>query len=167
MTITMAAVSPPYTDPSPTENQPESHHRLYLVGFFLAVFLLITITYASCKCKDSRIPLPSTTIYEDNTNTNTIPLSRGLDDDIFESFPTFRYSKITAPHNVDTAIDANSSSCSICLEGYEPLDVVQILPKCDHFFHIRCIDTWLKANPTCPVCRVVITRCVGTLLVSV
>ncbi|KAJ0771327.1 putative transcription factor C2H2 family [Helianthus annuus] len=151
----------PCTAPSPTDNQPESHHRLYLVGFFLAVFLLITITYASCKFKDSRIPLPSTTIYENNT----IPLSRGLDDDIIESFPTFHY--ITAPHNVDTTIDANSSSCSICLEGYEPLDIVRILPKCGHFFHVGCTDTWLKANPTCPVCRVLITRCVGTLSVSV
>ncbi|KAF8693290.1 hypothetical protein HU200_038674 [Digitaria exilis] len=43
--------------------------------------------------------------------------------------------------------------CTVCLEEYEPKDVVRVLPACGHAFHAPCIDTWLRQHPTCPVCR--------------
>ena len=24
---------------------------------------------------------------------------------------------------------------------------------CSHFFHAACVDTWLKINATCPLCK--------------
>lgn len=27
------------------------------------------------------------------------------------------------------------------------------LPKCEHVFHMECIDMWLHSHATCPVCR--------------
>ena len=42
--------------------------------------------------------------------------------------------------------------CSICLAPYEEGDDVRIV-MCMHRFHKRCIDPWLRTNPTCPVCK--------------
>lgn len=43
-------------------------------------------------------------------------------------------------------------ACSICLEEYI---IGQQLrkTKCNHLFHVDCIDHWLERNNTCPNCR--------------
>ena len=49
-------------------------------------------------------------------------------------------------------IDKNSS-CTICLDDFEPDNKVRIV-KCEHVFHRECIDKWLLENNfTCPTCR--------------
>ncbi|KFK41655.1 hypothetical protein AALP_AA2G155700 [Arabis alpina] len=30
---------------------------------------------------------------------------------------------------------------------------LRLLPKCNHAFHISCIDTWLRSHTNCPLCR--------------
>ncbi|KAL0560802.1 hypothetical protein IC582_001216 [Cucumis melo] len=47
----------------------------------------------------------------------------------------------------------NSISCSICLEEFEDGEIGRILPNCDHFFHVGCIDQWLHLHGSCPICR--------------
>lgn len=45
--------------------------------------------------------------------------------------------------------------CSICLEKYfdeEDLKKVVSL-KCKHLFHKECIDTWIRINKNCPMCK--------------
>lgn len=56
--------------------------------------------------------------------------------------------------------DLNSSNnvfkgteCPICLGEFEDGEKVRILPKCNHGFHVRCIDTWLLSHSSCPNCR--------------
>jgi len=44
--------------------------------------------------------------------------------------------------------------CSVCLSEYQEGDTLRILPKCNHSFHLLCIDTWLHSHSTCPLCRV-------------
>lgn len=41
--------------------------------------------------------------------------------------------------------------CSICLDILNN-DTNKIL-TCNHIFHKKCIDTWLKRNNICPLCR--------------
>lgn len=44
-------------------------------------------------------------------------------------------------------------ACVICLANLEPGERVRVLPKCNHGFHVRCVDRWLMARSTCPTCR--------------
>lgn len=46
-----------------------------------------------------------------------------------------------------------SPLCAICLSDFEPGEHVRVLPKCNHGFHVRCIDRWLLARSSCPTCR--------------
>lgn len=49
---------------------------------------------------------------------------------------------------VEAALD-----CAVCLSQVYPAETFQLLPHCKHGFHAHCIDTWLKYQPTCPLCR--------------
>ena len=44
-------------------------------------------------------------------------------------------------------------NCSICLENYFVGDKIIYLP-CFHFFHSKCIQTWMKSSDKCPLCNV-------------
>ncbi|KAG4922261.1 hypothetical protein JHK86_051074 [Glycine max] len=46
-----------------------------------------------------------------------------------------------------------ATECPICLGEFEKGDRVRMLPKCNHGFHVRCIDTWLLSHSSCPNCR--------------
>ncbi|XVE60546.1 hypothetical protein DITRI_Ditri05aG0137400 [Diplodiscus trichospermus] len=45
------------------------------------------------------------------------------------------------------------TECSVCLNEFQEDETVRLLPKCNHAFHISCIDTWLRAHINCPLCR--------------
>lgn len=45
------------------------------------------------------------------------------------------------------------AECVICLSEFAAGDRVRLLPKCNHGFHIRCIDKWLSSHSSCPKCR--------------
>jgi len=42
--------------------------------------------------------------------------------------------------------------CSICMDDYIIAYTVRTLP-CKHYFHVECIDPWLRRNASCPDCR--------------
>ena len=43
--------------------------------------------------------------------------------------------------------------CTICQDDYKNNDLIRQI-KCNHIFHINCIDTWLlDYNYKCPICR--------------
>ncbi|KAK7287096.1 hypothetical protein RIF29_00134 [Crotalaria pallida] len=46
-----------------------------------------------------------------------------------------------------------ATECPICLGEFENGDKVRMLPKCNHEFHVTCIDTWLLSHSSCPNCR--------------
>ena len=43
--------------------------------------------------------------------------------------------------------------CAVCLSRFEDADILRLLPKCKHAFHLDCVDTWLISHSTCPLCR--------------
>ncbi|CAI5514413.1 unnamed protein product [Closterium sp. Naga37s-1] len=46
--------------------------------------------------------------------------------------------------------------CIVCLGEYNEGDMVRVLDACHHMFHQDCIDAWLKAHNSCPICRTVL-----------
>ncbi|XP_041465687.1 E3 ubiquitin-protein ligase RNF115-like isoform X2 [Lytechinus variegatus] len=45
-----------------------------------------------------------------------------------------------------------SADCPVCMEAFKCDEKAKRLP-CSHFFHPKCIKTWLEMHNTCPVCR--------------
>ncbi|GAB4855517.1 hypothetical protein Ancab_024136 [Ancistrocladus abbreviatus] len=73
---------------------------------------------------------------------------RGLDAAVIESFPVFVYSDVK-----NSRIGKGALECAICLNEFEDDETLRLITKCDHVFHTDCIDSWLVAHTTCPVCR--------------
>ena len=42
--------------------------------------------------------------------------------------------------------------CSICLEDFEVGTKIIYLP-CFHYYHAKCIETWVKNSDKCPLCN--------------
>lgn len=82
------------------------------------------------------------------TNNQTAVNLRGLDQSLLDTFPTFLYSDVK-----ELKFGKESLECAVCLNEFEGDETLRLLPKCDHVFHSECIDAWLSAHSTCPVCR--------------
>ena len=46
-----------------------------------------------------------------------------------------------------------ATECAVCLGAFDAAELLRVLPGCRHAFHAECVDTWLMAHSTCPVCR--------------
>ena len=51
------------------------------------------------------------------------------------------------------AADDAAQCCPICLGELAEGDKVKALPVCGHGFHPECVDAWLRARASCPLCR--------------
>ncbi|GAB5359105.1 hypothetical protein AAMO2058_000516000 [Amorphochlora amoebiformis] len=53
----------------------------------------------------------------------------------------------------------SGESCAICVDDYKTGDLLRVMPKCGHLFHITCIDKWLMESAdysrpvSCPMCK--------------
>jgi hypothetical protein len=45
------------------------------------------------------------------------------------------------------------ATCPVCLSDFADGEAVSVLPACMHYYHPACIDEWLRARTTCPLCR--------------
>lgn len=52
----------------------------------------------------------------------------------------------------ERSISGEDAVCCICLAKYADNDELRELP-CFHFFHVECVDKWLKINALCPLCK--------------
>jgi hypothetical protein len=66
--------------------------------------------------------------------------------------PAFKYSG-TVKHNVTGGREEAAATCSVCLGAFQLEEKVRLLPACLHLYHAECIDLWLDAHSTCPICR--------------
>ncbi|PKI77910.1 hypothetical protein CRG98_001702 [Punica granatum] len=74
-------------------------------------------------------------------------LSVGLDGPTIESYP------MTQLGESKRLPKPNDNTCSICLCEYQPKETLRTIPECNHYFHVNCIDEWLRLNASCPLCR--------------
>ncbi|XP_047319742.1 E3 ubiquitin-protein ligase ATL42-like [Impatiens glandulifera] len=69
----------------------------------------------------------------------------GIDKNVVDSLPFFRFSSLKGSRE--------GLECAVCLFKFEDVEILRLLPKCKHGFHIDCIDEWLGQHSTCPLCR--------------
>lgn len=53
-------------------------------------------------------------------------------------------------------LDNDKKNCVICMEDFKAGDTSTNLP-CLHMFHTNCIQSWLKKQNTCPICKFKLT----------
>lgn len=88
--------------------------------------------------------------YSNNSRGHGVPSvtdrkNSGVDRTVIESLPIFRFGSLRGAKD--------GLECAVCLNRFEPTEVLKLLPKCKHAFHVECVDTWLDAHSTCPLCR--------------
>ncbi|XP_059440783.1 putative RING-H2 finger protein ATL21A isoform X1 [Corylus avellana] len=90
---------------------------------------------------------PNTQLTSINISPQRSVLAMGLDGPTIESYPkTLLGESRRLPKPSD-------NTCPICLSEYQPKEELRTIPECNHYFHVNCIDEWLKLNGTCPLCR--------------
>jgi Ring finger domain len=71
----------------------------------------------------------------------------GLDDSAISAISAWSYK------SGDGRSGALMAGCTVCLGEFHDGELLRLLPKCGHAFHVSCIDTWLRAHANCPLCR--------------
>ncbi|XVE90350.1 hypothetical protein DITRI_Ditri20bG0070300 [Diplodiscus trichospermus] len=120
-----------------------------VIGILASAFILVSYyTIISKYCRRRR---QDHTSLEFNENRDEMDhdgwqaTSDGLDEALIKSITVCKYKK------GDGFIDG--SDCSVCLSEFQENESLRLLPKCNHAFHVPCIDTWLKSHSSCPLCR--------------
>ncbi|BBN03892.1 E3 ubiquitin-protein ligase ATL10/75/76/77/78 [Marchantia polymorpha subsp. ruderalis] len=74
---------------------------------------------------------------------------QGLDAKALAVLPVLSFRSAT----IGKLKEGSPAECTICLSDFVENEKVRLLPKCNHVFHIDCIDMWLLSHVSCPVCR--------------
>lgn len=83
---------------------------------------------------------------ESRDNPSARIANTGIKKKALKTFPVVNYS-------AEMKLPGLDAECVICLSEFAPGDRVKVLPKCNHGFHVRCIDKWLNSHSSCPTCR--------------
>ena len=75
-----------------------------------------------------------------NDNDNNL---NGVDINIINSFPK---------SVIEDVNKLEEKQCIICLEDFKNGEEKTTIP-CFHIYHPNCINKWLKAHNTCPICK--------------
>ncbi|KAI3862484.1 hypothetical protein MKX03_011572 [Papaver bracteatum] len=82
-----------------------------------------------------------------DTNQEAIIIRTGLDDSTIKTY------RIILFHEKLELPNPNDTTCTICRSEYRPTEMLKIVPHCNHYFHAKCINPWLRMHTTCPFCR--------------
>ncbi|KAM3359878.1 RING-H2 finger protein ATL78 [Capsicum galapagoense] len=107
-----------------------------LVSAIICSLVLNSIIKCAFRC--------STLILADSSSNHTN--NKGINKKALKTFPIITYSTELKHPGLD-------SECVICLSEFGIGEKIKVLPKCNHGFHVKCIDKWLKSHSSCPTCR--------------
>ncbi|KAG2305038.1 hypothetical protein Bca52824_033689 [Brassica carinata] len=85
-------------------------------------------------------PVSSLSTQRDSSN-------KGIKKKALRMFPVVSYA-----HEMNLSAGIGEE-CLICLSDFVSGEKLRLLPKCNHGFHVSCIDKWLQQHLTCPKCR--------------
>lgn len=125
-------------------NNNQTRYNSLEVSFFPELIVLFFFSYTSamiCRCFKG-------VCFNNNNNNNRI-----YDSDIeARLIPNVsQIDKKTISYE-ELLNDNNDDDCTICLEEFNNDEEIVKL-KCNHLFHLKCIDDWIEKNQSCPLCR--------------
>ncbi|XP_027175996.1 RING-H2 finger protein ATL43 [Coffea eugenioides] len=129
-----------------TKGSPFRPSIAVIVGVLTTVFSVtfLLLLYAKhCRRGGDNSPLSSTSRI--GYPAIAARKNSGIDRAVIESLPVFRFASLRG--------QKDGLECAVCLNKFEHTEVLRLLPKCKHAFHVECVDTWLDAHSTCPLCR--------------
>ncbi|CAN4108334.1 unnamed protein product [Withania somnifera] len=172
----------PLTSPPPNSNYSLSQNLSTIglgyaiaiaLGFLVLLSTVLLASYICCRSSAARrlrrrqvqansqnpnnnvengIYLPRIIFVAEDDEENDDGLSQnptvGLDQVVINSYPKLVYSKRSGGNG-----NGNDVVCPICLCEYKDGEMLRMMPDCKHYFHVMCLDAWLKLNASCPVCR--------------
>ncbi|KAG6504760.1 hypothetical protein ZIOFF_037107 [Zingiber officinale] len=134
-----------------------SGFRYYNFGKFTQAMSVISVSVMaicfflclSCVCiRSNRDEDESFSLHLRMAAASRLSRPQGLSPEMIETFPTMLYSQVKWLKAGNGALE-----CAVCLCEFEDDEALRLLPHCNHVFHLDCIDAWLEAHVTCPVCR--------------
>lgn len=114
---------------------------LFLTVVF-AVFIHFTRRRRNGQSRSSRYRF-----FFHSDNNNVLDQQRGLEPSIIQSLPVVIYH----PNEFKDGLE-----CAVCLCEFSQGEKARMLPRCNHGFHLNCIDMWFQSHSTCPLCRTLV-----------
>ncbi|KAA8515765.1 hypothetical protein F0562_018624 [Nyssa sinensis] len=115
-------------------------------AFLLVSYYLISKRWRRRRRGGDQNPSPEFESNRDQMNQDPWQVSStGLDEALIKSITVCKYKK------GDGVVEG--TECAVCLNEFRDDESLRLLPKCNHAFHVACIDTWLKSHSNCPLCR--------------
>ncbi|KAI3904494.1 hypothetical protein MKW98_014674 [Papaver atlanticum] len=135
----------PKNEWSPFESRADFNLDIALLLVFLVCFILSGFTLNLCinKFLNKGSPPPD---YQQTQRLKLQEMAKS-------SGPTLEYSQ-------EIELAGNEPLCAICLSEFVNGEEIRVLSKCNHGFHVKCIEAWLLSfHTSCPTCR---TTCMST-----
>ena len=124
-----------------------------IVLFLVVVFVLFLHLYAKWfwwRIEEPTPPPPSRRsrrrfVFAPGQETaHPLRATKGLDSTIIASLPVLVFRQEEFKEGLE---------CAVCLCVLVEGEKARLLPKCNHGFHVDCIDMWFQSHSTCPLCR--------------
>jgi len=106
---------------------------------FMKLGVLFLVFGTACCILLMRVRLQRRLIIFRRSNCKVIP--NGLAKEVVSKLPV---------REIDE--EEGLKDCTICLDEMGPGVMVKTL-QCNHEYHVKCIDPWLLAHATCPLCK--------------
>ncbi|GAB4853010.1 hypothetical protein Ancab_017199 [Ancistrocladus abbreviatus] len=129
----------------PNTGSAKSDYAVILAALTCALICAVGLALvARCACLHRQLRLSVTPI--SSPSSPIPPAPRGLRKNSLLMLPTVTYTS-------GVVSKGKISECAICLSEFSDGDLMRLLPRCGHVFHVSCIDTWLGQHSSCPSCR--------------
>ncbi|XP_059307936.1 RING-H2 finger protein ATL78-like [Lycium ferocissimum] len=107
---------------------------------------LVLNSIIKCAFKCSSLILADSSLNHTNNPSSPKLANKGIKKKALKTFPVITYTTELKHPGLGT-------ECVICLFEFGVGEKVKVLPKCNHGFHVKCIDKWLNSHSSCPTCR--------------
>lgn len=143
-------IFPPPPPPSTDDSAPPFSPLIIAIIVVLACAFVLA-SYYTFATRHSRARNDHSTSVEGEENREELSPDQwgnaqsGLDETLIKKITVCKYQK------GDGLIEG--TDCAVCLCEFQENESLRLMPKCSHAFHLPCIDTWLKSQSNCPLCR--------------